>query len=218
MSKLQYLTIIFIGFIQTSIAQEKPAISPPVPPEIMLGNERIFFQMSVSKPINTESKFGFFNITTFQTDYKNTKIEQDFVSVSWLHYKIWKGLSPFAGVAMNQAIGFNTITGLQYVFANKEWLVVVAPLMYLKATKDLEYFSKVEFKPALSEKVNLYTNLQILYNKNSKDNLHNRSYLYGRIGLTAKHLTYGLGANFDYYSPLKINKNNFGVFMRADLF
>jgi hypothetical protein len=211
--------VIFIFCTQVSIfAQDTTRHSPPIPVEFMVGNNRLFFQMSISKPILPNSKLGFFNITSFQTDYKESKKEPDFVSISWLYYNVYKGIAPLAGVAMNYVNGISTFAGVQYVFANRKVLFVAAPSVFLTESKNLEIFTKFEFKPDINPKIKLYTNLQGLLNRNTKENHHARSYFYSRIGLTQKGISYGLGANFDSYSPLKIRKNNFGVFVKADLF
>ena len=48
--------------------------------------------------------------------------------------------------------------------------------------------------------------------------LHARSYLRARAGVTHKEFTFGLGANMEYYGPLKHNENNFGAFLQVALF
>lgn len=45
------------------------------------------------------------------------------------------------------------------------------------------------------------------------DDFHARSYIRARAGLMHGDITFGLGANFEYYGPLKHNENNIGGFV-----
>jgi hypothetical protein len=42
--------------------------------------------------------------------------------------------------------------------------------------------------------------------------------VYLRAGTSFKNYQFGVGNNFDFYGPYKHRENNFGVFMRAELF
>jgi hypothetical protein len=110
------------------------------------------------------------------------------------------------------------LAGVQYVFANPKWLVVFAPTIYLTESKEIETFALLENKTPLSQKVKLYTRIQGLFNQNTVENVHERSYLYLRLGVNLRNLSYGIGANFDRYAPIKISKTNYGVFLKAELF
>jgi hypothetical protein len=184
----------------------------------MVGNERFYFQLTVAKPVLTGSKLNFFNVTTYQANYDGGMNGQDFVSVSLLYYDIWKGISPAAGAAMNHVTGFKPFAGMQYVYANRTWLAVIVPGFYLTSKREFETFALLEYKPQLSSKLKLYNRLQCLYNHNTVEAVHGRSYFYGRAGISLGNISFGLGANFDSYSPAKVSKRNFGGFVKADLF
>jgi hypothetical protein len=47
--------------------------------------------------------------------------------------------------------------------------------------------------------------MQGLYNYNTKEEFHNRSYLYFRAGLSYQNYQFGLGAKFDRYGPMKVS-------------
>jgi hypothetical protein len=92
----------------------------------------------------------------------------------------------------------------------------------LSLVKDLdvfnfETFALLENKPQLTDKLGLYTRVQGLYNHNTKQDFHDRSYLYLRAGLSIKKYQFGLGANFDRYGPFKINQENYGLFVRVEI-
>jgi hypothetical protein len=192
--------------------------SPPIPTEAMVGNEGFYFQLTVAKPVLTGSKLNFFNVTTYQANYDGGMSGQDFVSVSLLYYDIWKGISPAAGAAMNHVTGFKPFAGIQYVYANRTWLAVIVPGFFLTSKREFETFALLEYKPQLNSKLKLYTRLQCLYNHNTVEAVHGRSYLYGRAGISLGNISFGFGANFDRYSPAKVSKWNLGGFVKADLF
>ena len=70
----------------------------------------------------------------------------------------------------------------------------------------------------LEENWRFYSRLQGTYIHAVFADLHARSYLRARAGLTHKEFTFGLGANLEYYGPLKHNQNNFGAFLQVALF
>ncbi|WP_184875140.1 hypothetical protein [Kaistella daneshvariae] len=48
--------------------------------------------------------------------------------------------------------------------------------------------------------------------------LHARSYVRARAGVTHNEFTFGVGASMEYYGPLQQNENNFGAFLQVALF
>ena len=124
-----------------------PKISPPIPVEVFAGNKGLVFQMIVSKHFSPKSRFGFFNVTNFVGDYETTNQKNQYLSQSLITADIWKGFSVNAGVTMNYMTGFRPTAGLQYVFANREFLAVVLPRFELKQTRNFLTFGLVEYKP-----------------------------------------------------------------------
>ncbi|MEA5461872.1 hypothetical protein VB796_22575 [Arcicella sp. LKC2W] len=202
-----------------SLAMLKPAKpSPPIGVEFFAGNNDLAFQMMVSKHFSPKSRFGFFNVTQFVGDYATTNQKNSFISQSFLTADIWKGFSINTGVTMNYMTGFRPSAGLQYVFANRKFTAVLLPRFDLTQTYNFETFGLVEYKPKFKNNWGLYSRVQGLYNHNTKLDTHNRSYIWLRVGASYKNYQFGLGSNFDYYGPLKINENSMGVFVRAELF
>lgn len=60
----------------------------------------------------------------------------------------------------------------------------------------------------------MYFRLQGLYNYNSRESHHERSYFDVRIGPSFKQFAFGAGANFDWYAAIKLYKENYGIFLR----
>jgi len=52
--------------------------------------------------------------------------------------------------------------------------------------------------------------------QNTESDHHDRSYIYGRIGLSYKKVGFGLGTNLDWYGPNKLRKDNYGIFVRYE--
>jgi hypothetical protein len=220
--------ISFALFISSTVFAQKrvdslssgkpPKMSPPIPVEVFAGNKGLVFQMIVSKHFSPKSRFGFFNVTNFVGDYETTNQKNQYLSQSLITADIWKGFSINAGVTMNYMTGFRPTAGIQYVFANRQFLAVVLPRFDLTQTYNFETFGLVEYKPTLKNDWGLYTRVQGLYNYNTKLEFHDRSYVWLRVGASYKSYQFGLGANFDVYGPMKINENSVGVFVRTELF
>ncbi len=192
--------------------------NPPVSVETFAGNKYLNFQMIVTKPFAPGSRFSFFNVTNFNGSYQNEGRKNEFLTQALVNYRVAGGLSLAAGATLNYMTGFRPTAGLQYTVANREWLLVLLPRIDLRDDNNLEGFALLEYKPRLSETLGLYSRLQGLYNYNTRQEFHDRSYLYARLGLTYRHYAFGVGANFDQYGPFRVATSSFGAFVRAELF
>jgi hypothetical protein len=218
---VRYLIILSLGVsicVSAQTTEKKLRTSPPMPVEVMVGDRGLNFQMSTSKQFSSESKFGFFNVTSFFADYKNAVSKNEIFSQSLLTLKVWKKLSAVSGFSINHFTGFKPTAGLQFVHADRKFLVVIQPQMGLTETHHFENFSLIEFKPKINEKWGIYTRLQGVIDYTPSLKTHNRSYVYLRAGASYKNYQFGLGSNFDFYGPAKHNQNNFGVFARSEFF
>jgi hypothetical protein len=230
--KIRLLISITLCFVlKASFAQTQDSIKTgnfqteaiPIPIEIFAGNKAIAFQLIVSKQFSPKSIFGFFNVTYFMGDYKNDNQTSQFFSQSVITTKLWKGISLTTGLSTVGPSDPSIITvrptaGLQYLFANRNFLVVVLPRFDLTQTYNFETFAVVEYRPMLSKNWGIYTRLQGLYNYNTKSNFHEISSIYLRLGVSYKNVQFGLGSNHDFYGQNNYNVNNFGVFIKTDLF
>ena len=195
----------------------------PIPIELFAGDKALTFQLIVSKQFSSKSRFGFFNVTNFMGGYKEVSQTSEFFSQSLLTAEVWRGISLTTGLSTIGSSNTNFITvrptaGLQYLFANRDFVVVVLPRFDLTQTYNFETFSVFEYTPMLSKKWGLYTRLQGLYNYNTKLNFHEVSSLYVRLGMSYKNMQFGLGTNYDFYGPDTSAVKNFGLFIKTDLF
>jgi hypothetical protein len=192
--------------------------NPPVSVETFVGDRYLNFQLIVAKPFEPGSRVSFFNVTNFNGSYQNEPRKNEFLTQALLNYRLVGGLSVAGGATLNYVTGFRPTAGLQYTLANRQWLLVLLPRMDLRDDNNLEGFALLEYKPRLTKTLGLYSRLQGLYNYNTRQEYHDRSYLYARLGLTYQHYAFGFGANFDQYGPFRAAASTYGAFIRAELF
>lgn len=206
----------YLAFAQGEVSEK--VTSSPIPAEVMVGNDRLTYQIVVNKGFSQKSKFGFLTVSTFAVDYENNKADNDYMTPVFLNYKITQGFGVTSGVAVNSNWGFRPFIGLQYIYANQKILALVIPSFYLTESHNFETLALIEYKPKLNNRLGLYSRLQILMSQNMESDHHDRSYIYGRIGLSYKRVGFGLGTNLDWYGPLKLQKENYGVFVRYEFY
>jgi hypothetical protein len=224
------LSIILLLLLEPTFAQTHDSLQTgnvktrgtPIPIELFAGNKAFTFQLIVSKQFSPKSRLGFFNVTNFMGDYKEVNQTSEFFSQSLITAKVGLGISLTTGLsAIGSSNSSNTVRptgGLQYLFANRDFLLVVLPRFDLTQTYNFETFSVFEYKPMLSKNWGIYSRIQGLYNYNTKQDFHEVSSIYLRLGLSYKNVQFGLGTNHDFYGPNNYNVNNLGVFIKTNLF
>jgi hypothetical protein len=229
---MKYKLFVFIGFLLfvtrinaqgEDLQNEKHfAANAPVPIEVFGGYKATTFQLIASKQFSFNSKFGFFNVTNFMGDYKDAKQTSEFYSQSVITAEIWKGISITAGLSAVGSSNPSLITvrptaGLQYLLANREFVIVIVPRFDLTQTYNFETFAVFEYKPMITRKWGIYSRLQALYNYNTKLEFHEVSSVYLRLGLSHKNIQFGLGSNHDFYGPDLYTVDNYGIFIKTDI-
>ncbi len=209
--KLFFLVITFACSLPSFVQAQAPKI--PTPVEVMVGHERLFFQMVVKKKFTPESKFGFLSVATFTSNYSNDLNDMDLVMPVLVSYNFYKDFGLVAGTTINNKVGFSPLAGLQHSFANREWVAVSIASFFLNSSQNIELFGIYEYKPQLTESLNLYTRFQYMYVHGIASNTHARSFLQLRAGLKKNAFSFGLGANLDQYGPEKLFKTNYGLFI-----
>lgn len=200
---------------QGHLSQSAPS---PVPAEVFAGNRRVAIQVLFDKKFSPQSRFSFFNVSMNTANYSNKASENEFTSVSSIKFELLKGLAVTAGANINSQNGLQPSTGFQYIFAGKNILAIVSPVIYFRPTTNFETFFLFQYRPALSKQLKLHTRLQVLYNYNLQVYAHDRSYLYARAGLGYRNFSFGFGANLDRYGPAKYLKENYGGFLQVEFF
>jgi hypothetical protein len=211
---MKYKILFIILLCSTVVNAQHENKEAPSPVELNIGNNRFGLQFLMNKHFSPVSKFSFLSVTSFESTYSNDINNLDFINNSQISYEIYKGLGIATGLSVNRVAGLTPIVGLDYVFVNKEILLVLTPTYHLSKSKNLEGLALIEYKPKLTEKINLYSRIQTLYNQNLETNQHERSYIQFRIGVGISNFQFGLATNFDYYGSAKIFKDNYGIFLR----
>lgn len=195
-----------------------PAVNnPPIFMETFVGDRALAYQMIINKKLQSVPKLGFFGVTNLQPEWGEPKMD-DYMLQGNLTYSIIRGVDLSSGFIWNPIDGIRPSAGAIFSYGNPKLLTVVNPRIDLSKNANFDALALVEYKPIINEKLNLYTRLQGLYTHNLGHDFHSRSYVMLRAGLTYKDITFGAAANFDWYGPMKINKNNFGGFVAVNLF
>lgn len=179
----------------------------------MFGNDRFDLQTFISKRFSQTSRGGLLSITSAQGRYNNDINSFEFINVTQLNYDVYKGLSPTLGIALNGQVGFETTAGLQYLFTRPEVLIVLAPSIFLSGKHDLQNVLAVLCQPKLGMHWQLYANVQALDDFVVSANLNVRSFAHIRTGLTRSRLTFGVGADLDWYGMPSDFRTNVGPFV-----
>ena len=205
-----------VAFFSSSIIVQAQAPVPPIPMELMFGNDRLDFQLVVKRNFTQQSKFSVLAIAAFSENYAEEKQLGDNLVIPFqVNYALGKsGFSLAAGAEANSSAGFGTTIGLSHSKASKEILAISVLSYQLSSAQNIKFFGLYEYKPALTEKLSIYSRLQVTYNQGMAEGFHNRSFLYLRAGLKKGPFGFGLGANFDAYGPSKVARENYGVFTR----
>ena len=201
-------------------AQEQPAQAignPPIVVEVLFGNEGYMGQMTINKSFRSAPHFGFFSVTNMSANWGESSTE-DMMNQIHLTYQFANGFNVLAGSHYTPITGLRPNTAIMYTYAAKSLLISVMPRIDLSANSNVEGFALVAYKPRINENWNFYTRAQGLYCLAAKSGDHARSYLMLRAGFGYQEFLFGLGANFDAYGPAKATKNNYGIFISADIF
>jgi hypothetical protein len=207
--------LLFFLFLNPIIAQAQAPV-PPLPMELMFGNERMDYQLVMKRNFTSTSKFSVLAIAVFSENYgKGKKLGDSVVIPFQVNYALGKsGFSLAAGGEANSVAGFGTTVGLTHSKATKEILAISVLSYQLSSAQNVKFFGLYEYKPALNQKWSIYSRLQLTYNQGMAEGFHNRSFLYLRAGLKKGPVGFGLGANFDAYGTEKVARENYGVFTR----
>ncbi len=203
-------------------AANVPAQGAPIPIELFAGNQGFSFQLILSKQFSPTSKFGFFNVTSFASGYEQANQTTSFISQSGLTAEVCKGISVMAGLSAmgfpNEPLEVRPTAGLQYLVFSRDVSVFVLPRFDLTQTYNFETLAVLEYKPMLSKNWGIYTRVEGLYNYNTKLGYHEITEINLRLGLSYKNVQFGVGSIQDFYGPDSYNVNNFGLFIKTDLF
>lgn len=211
-SKKSFLLFLIFFGLHSNLGAQAP--EPPIPVEILIGHQDIYYQMVVKRAFDAKRKINFFGLATYTANYEDRVRDNRVITIAQLSYTFAKGFGIMAGTDMNSFAGFSPIVGPQHNFANRKILAVTVLSYFLNEENDLKLFGLYEFKPPINEKWSVYSRFQFVYNRSLKESVHNKSYIYLRAGVKRKALIFGLGANIDWSGPNRAYDDNYGGFVR----
>ncbi len=214
----KFIAIVFLSLTALSLsAQEAMTYNPPITVEPFFGNRAHAYQLIFAKKLQSLPRLGFLGISNFQAEWGKPLIN-DFVHQGNLTYSIGGGFDVNAGFIWEPVTGISPSAGIMYTYANPELLIITNPRIDISKEPNADVLLLMEYMPQLTKKLKLYTRAQGLYGYNFSQESHTRSYLMLRAGVSIKDITVGLANDIDYFGPEKIRLNNFGGFVRIELF
>jgi len=183
----------------------------------------MFFKYFKTKQVDHDrqrKRWLFFNRNRASVDYRMT--ETTFLpqfgftgAISYNHEKL-KGFAP---VLVGQILSWGVYpkAGIQYVHIRKNMTVFTWFVCETLGTPDLDYFLLFRYTPRLSERVNLFTQVESInaFPTLIADNLRFTQRL--RLGIQLKTYQFGTGADFNQIGNKASDKNyNVGGFIRHE--
>ncbi len=195
-----------------------------IPVEVFGGNEKttidILFFKYIRNKEEKNSKFLFFNRNRMSIDYRQTSTAYlptfGFTeAISYNHPKL-KGFAPVALVQIFNA-GFFPKAGIQYFYGKKEFTFFSWVVTEMKNTPTIDFFMLTRFEPKLSEKVNLFTQLELI-NPFPTNEIENYSFTQRiRVGIKMTEWQFGFGSDFNEFGRASFtNTSNIGAFIRYE--
>jgi len=179
----------------------------------------MFFKYFKNKE-KQNSRFLFFNRNRASIDYamtKTTNLPQfGFTeAISYNHEKL-KGFAPVAVISILNR-GVYPKIGIQYVKIIQNFTLFGWTVIETLQNANVDLFLLSRFTPKISEKLNLYTQLELLNNfpTTNKNNFNFVQRI--RLGLKLKEFQFGAGFDFNEYGRNNfVSTNNLGGFLRYE--
>jgi hypothetical protein len=195
-----------------------------VPFEVFIGDNRTTLDLLLIKNLHgkgdTKSKFLFFSRSRVSLDYNETNTNNlpQFVVTEAVSYNI-KGLKGFAPVAVLQVFNRGTFpkAGIQYLKLNPNFTFFSWSVIDLAKDPFVDIFILSRFTPKFTEKMRLYTQLELLNNFPTQENTNMNFIQRIRLGLKFDEVQFGLGLDLNQIGrDIFANTTNAGVFLRYE--
>ena len=171
---------------------------PPSPVEVLAGAERMYFQILVKKPFSPQSRFEFFTLSTFTSEYSTTDADPSMVIPVQLNFVLDSGFRVLAGVEANSKAGFSPIAGGSYQYFSRRFTAISTASLGLNPDADLKFLGIYEFRPAMNASTDFYLRGQVIAKQGLAVNKHKKSVVSLRGGFRKGPLAYGAGANLEW--------------------
>lgn len=200
------------------------AAQAQIPVEVFGGHKKstldmMFFKYFKNKE-RTNSKFLFFNRNRVSIDYKMTSSSNlpsyGFTeAISYNNQKL-KGFAPvIVGQLTNK--GVYPKAGIQHVYIKNNFLMFSWAVCELKEKPNLDYFLLTRYEPRITDKLSLYTQLELVNAFPTETNMNFTFVQRVRLGLKIHMWQFGAGGDFSRSGNSNyINTTNTGFFLRYE--
>ncbi len=197
----------------------KLAVAQPINLEVMAGNDYLFYQHLIAKKFAAQSPFGFMHIANvsnrYQTDIKKGGRPNEVMNQVYITSALNKHFTLLTGIFYNHVTGIRASAGIQFAMPFKNGLFVTVPRADIEHRGSVEMMSMLEYQPAITKTVKLYSRLQVMSNYGAFR--HNRSYQRLRLGINLKGVQFGAAMNLDEYGKESKLYFNTGIFIRKEI-
>jgi hypothetical protein len=218
MKYLKSLSLALVLFLIGSNANAQ------IPVEILLGHEKtsidLMFFKYLKKHDGNNSRVLFFNRNRASIDYRQTSSaylpQFGFTEALSYNHPAWKGFAPVV-VAQLLNRGIYPKAGLQYAKLAKDFTFFSWVVAELQQEPNVDFFVLTRYTPPLSERLHLYTQLELV---NAFPTVENKTFSLiqrFRLGLKTKDWQYGLGLDLSQNGRNTwTNTDNLGLFLRHE--
>lgn len=179
--------------------------------EVMPGTDRLFADVQWLETLDSNRKWSVFSRTRATDDYnENTNLFMG----AYLNYTTSSGIG---GTILGRIStgGSGGDMGVHYFKASKTFMIFALVSLGLASELGYSWFSIARYRPELSEKIRLYTSLELFSNFNEAG--HAVSIQRIRVGLEKDAYQFGLALNLAGFGQNYGNTDhNPGVFIRKE--
>jgi hypothetical protein len=203
----------FLWMVAVILLLTDSLYSQSLPIEVVVGHRYIGTQVNVDKKFPDHPRWSFYHTNTMKINYQN-KSSNEFMMLNLLQFQVIYHFRILGGTYYGLP-GFKPTMGLGYGQKSNNFSITVNARISLIQHPDWEYFLGMQYNPPLSEKIRLYSRLQMRSAFNTAG--HIKGYQWFRVGMDAGGFQFGAAANLDEYGQSAKLFYNFGVFIRKDL-
>ncbi len=190
-----------------TLIEDEKAYKPPVPVELMIGNEALYFKMVVTKPIYN-SKFKFYNLMNFTSNFIDGTASNIF-NQTVLFYDLSTKFSVGFGSNYSSFSSLKPVVSALYSDFNAKRGFIIQPTLVLEKKGAKELFSMYEFSYVLNPKFKGYFRFDAF---TSWEEQHDFSYLNGRVGVGTRFGNFGPALNISFVGKGALKYYNIGAF------
>ncbi len=137
------ILLLLIGFNQLKAQDNNNQYQPPIPVEIMIGNNSSMYEMVVSKRI-MNSKFNFYNLINYEVDYDELTPNTYFIQ-SIVSYDLSKGFSIGVGGNLQTYNEFKPLVAASYAHFSESIGFFIQPSYEIHKDGAFELYSLFEW-------------------------------------------------------------------------